>query len=492
MSRPAPLATYRLQLHAEFDFDAAGAIADYLHALGISHVYSSPYLQAPKGSMHGYDVVDHSRVNEELGGSTAHEKFCATLGRNHLGQVLDIVPNHMAITGRENAWWWDVLENGPASPYAFYFDVEWHAPEEKLRNKVLVPILGDHYGRVLNAGQITLVRHEGSFEIRYFDHVLPVAPRSMSEPLGEAAREAKSDFLAFLADALANLPAATVTDRGRLLARNRDKEVIRGLLTRLCGERRDVCDALDRAIERINQDFGRLDEFLEKQNFRIAFWKTAGRELGHRRFFDVNTLVGLRTEALQVFEDTHRLLIDWLRRGVVDGLRIDHPDGLLDPKQYFERLAQAAPHAWIVCEKILEPGEQLRRDWPVAGTTGYEFLNVLGGMFVDREGERPLTDFYGEFTGESVDYAEVAHAKKMLVMRDVLGSDVNQLTALFYQICESDRNHRDYTRHDIHQALREAIACFPVYRTYVRADYGEIHDTDVQYIEAAVAASTLR
>ncbi len=492
MNRPAPLATYRLQLHAGFDFDAAGAIAGYLHALGISHVYTSPYLQAAKGSMHGYDVVDHSRVNEELGGAAAHERFCQTLGRHQLGQVLDIVPNHMAITGPENAWWWDVLENGPASPYASYFDVEWHPPEEKLRNKVLAPILGEHYGRVLKDGQIKLARHGGGFEFRYFDHVLPAAPRSMSEVLAEAAREANSEDLGFLASSLARLPAPTITDRARLLERHRDKQVIRGLLTRLCQERREVCEAIDRGVARVNENVDRLDELLERQNYRVSFWKTAGRELGHRRFFDVNTLVGLRIESQQVFDDTHRLLIDWLDRGVVDGLRIDHPDGLLDPRQYFERLARAAPKAWIVCEKILEPGETLPEDWPVAGTTGYDFLNVLNGLFVDSSGEAPATEFYGEFTEQPVEYAEVAHANKLLVERDVLGSDVNRLTALFMQICESDRDHRDYTRHDIHHAVREVVACFPVYRTYVRADYGEVTATDIRYIDAAIAAARVR
>lgn len=486
MSRPAPLATYRLQLHKDFNFEAASRVAPYLRELGISHVYSSPYLQAAPGSMHGYDVVDPSRVNEELGGTAGHERFCATLGQNRLGQVLDIVPNHMAIGGRMNLWWWDVLENGPASPFAAYFDVEWRPPEERLRNKVLVPILGDHYGRVLAAGEIRVLRSQGSFEIHYYDHALPVAPRSMSDFLADVAREAQSEYLGFLAGSLARLPLPTITDHERLLQRHRDKEVIRGLLTRLCHERGDVCDAIDRALLRLNQNPDRLDELLDKQNYRISFWKTAGRELGHRRFFDVNTLVGLRTESPQVFADTHRLLIDWLDRGVVDGLRIDHPDGLLDPQQYFERLAQAAPKAWIVCEKILFPGEHLPHDWPVAGTTGYDFLNALNGLFVDSANESAMTEFYGEFTGEPVDYSRVAYEKKLVVLRDVLGSDVNRLTAVFMQICENDRNHRDYTRHDIHHAVREVAACFPVYRTYTRALTGEISKTDARYVSEAV------
>ena len=361
--------------------------------------------------------------------------------------------------------------------------------KEKLRNKVLVPILGEHYGRALEAGQIQLGRNEGSFEIRYFDHVLPVAPRSLRDLLVEAAQEAKSDMLAFLADSLGRLPLLTVTDRERLLARHRDKEVIRALLLRLCQENNDACHAIDAAIRKLNRDTARLDAFLERQNFRIAFWKTAGRELGHRRFFDVNTLIGLRIEEPQVFEDSHRLILEWLGRGVVDGLRIDHPDGLLDPKQYFERLSRAAPDAWIVAEKILEPGEPFPENWPAAGTTGYDFLNVLNGVFVDPDGDAPLSEFYAEFTGEAGQFPTVGHQKKQLVLREMLGSDVNRLTALFNQICDEDRDHRDYTRHDIHHALREIIACFPVYRTYVRADYGEIAKTDVHYVDHAIKAA---
>lgn len=486
MSRVVPRSTYRLQLNQDFTFDHAAAISGYLRALGVSHVYSSPYLQAAKGSTHGYDVVDHSRVNEELGGANAHERFCQALGSHDLGQVLDIVPNHMAITGKENAWWWDVLENGPASPFAAYFDIDWQPPEEKLRNKVLVPILGDHYGRVLAAGQIALHREDGAFEFRYFDHTLPVAPRSLTELLAEAARRSRSEYLGFIAGSLARLPMPTVTDRERLLQRHRDKEVIHGLLTRLIHERPAVAEVIDQCVSEINGNPDRLDELLERQNYRVSFWKTAERELGHRRFFDVNTLVGLHMESQQVFDDTHRLLVEWIDRGVIDGLRVDHPDGLRDPAQYFHRLAAAAPKAWIVAEKILEPGEKLPPDWPVAGTTGYDFLNVVNGLFIDASSEAELTSFYGEFTGEPIDYSEVVRRSKLLVLRDVLGSDVNRLTADFMSICESDRNHRDYTRHEVHHALREIVACFPVYRTYANAEEGRISEIDRSYIATAI------
>jgi (1->4)-alpha-D-glucan 1-alpha-D-glucosylmutase len=481
-----PLSTYRVQFRPEFGFDEAAALADYLAALGVSHLYSSPYLQAARGSTHGYDVIDPSRVNEELGGAEAHERFCRTLGEHGLGQVLDVVPNHMAITERRNVWWWDVLENGPSSRYATYFDVDWQGPQERQRDTVLLPILGDHYGRVLEAGEFRLVRRGGRFEIHYYDHRMPVAPRSLDTLLAEAARRCGSPDLAFIADALGLLPISTATDRESILRRHRGKEVLAGQLARLCEEHREVAAAVDAVVEEVNADPDRLDELLQRQNYRVAFWRTAGRELDYRRFFDVHTLVGLRAEDERVFADTHALALDWLRRGVLDGLRIDHPDGLRDPKQYFERLRQAAPEAWLVVEKILEPGEPLPDDWPVDGTTGYDFLNRVGGLFVDPAGEEPLTRIYEELTGETTGWEEMVREKKLLVLNELLASDVNRLAEVFLQICERHRRHRDYTRFELRQAIREVVACFPVYRTYVRAEGGEVHEQDVRHIEGAM------
>ena len=464
-----PLSTYRVQLHPGFGFDAAADIAGYLADLGVTHFYASPYLQAAPGSTHGYDVVDHSRVNAELGGDPGHARLCRALGEAGLGQVLDIVPNHMAITP-ENAWWWDVLENGPSSLYASYFDVDWDPPEAKLRNTVLMPILGDHYGRVLEAGEISVERDGGTFTVRYFDHVLPAAPRSLDTVLEEAARRCGSAELESIANAFGRLPLSTATDRDSVRERHRDKEVLRSTLARLLEESPSVTAAVDVALARLNEDWDALDSFLERQNYRLAFWRTAGRELDYRRFFDITTLIGLRTEDVQVFADTHALVLGWLAAGVLDGLRIDHPDGLRDPEGYLRRLADASGGAWVVVEKILEPGERLPSSWPVAGTTGYDFLNVVGGLFVDPAGEEPLTTLYASLTGEPVDYDELVHDKKRLVMRDVLAADVNRLSNLLVQLCESHRRYRDYTRHDLHEALREVIACFPVYRTYTPPD----------------------
>lgn len=484
-----PLSTYRLQMHADFNFSAAASIADYLHQLGVSHVYSSPYLQAAPGSQHGYDVVDHHRVNAELGGEDEHLKFCQRLGECHLGQVLDIVPNHMAIAGRHNKLWWDVLENGPSSRYANYFDIDWQPLEEKLRNKMLVPILGDHYGRVLAAKQIKVRRKDGEFYIEYFDHQLPTAPKSLPSLISQVASEIGSDYLSFLSDSLARLPSPTTTDRTSQLARHRDKEIIRALLGRLFHESPSICNAMENRLEQVNQSVDAMDEFLERQNYRIAYWKTAGDELMYRRFFDVTTLVGLRMERDHVFADTHSLVLDWLKRGVIDGVRIDHPDGLRNPKRYFERLREAAPDAWIVAEKILERGEKLRESWPIQGTTGYEFLNLSGGLFIDPAGLQELRSFYCDFTGEHASYEELCREKKHLIMRDILASDVSRLTSLFIQVCESNRDRRDYTRPEINRAIRELVACFPVYRTYAVAETGEISDADIRCLEHAVAAA---
>jgi (1->4)-alpha-D-glucan 1-alpha-D-glucosylmutase len=480
-------ATYRVQLHAGFDFAAAAGSADYLAQLGISHLYSSPYLQAAKGSTHGYDVVDHQRVNQELGGWEGHRALCAALGAAGLGQVLDIVPNHMAIVGRENPWWWDVLENGPSSSYAAYFDVEWDPPESKLRNVVLLPVLGNQYGRVLENRELVLAREAtGQFVIRYHDHVFPVSPRSLDNLLADAAQRCRSDDLAFIADALGWLPPSTATDRAAVRRRHRDKEVLRTQLLRLCEERPEVAAAVDEAIEKLNGDPDALDALIERQNYRLAFWRTAGRELGYRRFFDINTLVGLRAEDEQVFADTHACVLDWLSRGVLDGVRIDHPDGLRDPEAYLKRLGDAAPQAWITVEKILEPGERLPESWPVAGTTGYDFIYLVNNLLVDPSGEAPLTEFYREFSGEPTDFAVVVREKKHFALREILGSDVNRLTALLVDICERHRRHRDYTRHELHEALRELVACFPVYRTYARAESGHISNDDVKTVTETV------
>ena len=490
MSR-IPSSTYRLQLNAAFTFHDAARAAAYLKDLGVSHVYCSPYLRAAPGSMHGYDVVDHQRVNEELGGEQGHQQFCRRLGELGMGQVLDIVPNHMAI-GPKNRYWWDVLENGPSSRYATWFDIDWQSAEVKLQNKVLIPVLGDQYGKVLASGQIQIEFKDGAFRVCYLEHFFPLSPRSLAIILTSAAANARDDTLGFLADSLSRLPSPDPGDPALVQERDRDQEVIYSLLKRLWKEQPAILTYIAQTVDGINRDADALDEVLNQQNYRLAYWRTADQELGYRRFFDVNSLIGLRMERPHVFEATHSRVVGWLQSGVLDGVRIDHPDGLRDPKQYFERLRSRAPEAWIIGEKILEPGESLPSDWPIDGTTGYDFMNVCNALLASGSGLRDFTRIYREFTQESAGFETVAHEKKLGVEHEALGSDVNRLASLLVEICESNRDQRDYTRAEIRRAIREFAACYAVYRTYAVAERNELTDQDRAQIEHALACAKER
>jgi len=485
------IATYRLQLRPEFNFDSAIEIIDYLRELGISHVYCSPYLQAAPGSTHGYDIVDYQQVSQELGGDEGRKRFVRKLAESGLGQLLDIVPNHMAITGHHNRWWWDTLENGEASRYAPYFDIEWNAPEERLRHKILLPVLGDHYGRVLARGEIKLARQEGRFIVRYHEQTFPVAPESIAGLLAKASGSEGSGRLSFLADSLERLQRNAAEGWEGLLVHDRNKEILSDLLALLCIEEPDVAGRIDAVIEETNRNVDELDAILSRQNYRLSRWRTAESELVYRRFFDINTLVGIRTETDRVFEDTHRLILEWVQRGEVTGLRVDHPDGLRDPGQYFEKLRAAAPRAWILAEKILECEERLPKTWDIAGTTGYDFLNLAGGLLVDSRGEAAMNELYRQFTQAPVDFGTVAREGKVQILREILGSDINRLTALFLEICERNRDYRDYTRHEIHEAIRETVANFPVYRTYISSETGAVEESDVQYVSQAISGAKI-
>jgi len=490
---PTPAATYRLQLGPGLGFDQAAELAGYLARLGVSHAYASPVLQASPGSTHGYDVVDPTRVSEELGGAAGFARFSRALGAHELGIVLDVVPNHMAVGNEHNAWWWDVLENGHSSKYADYFDVEWEPTDVRGDNRIMLPILGDHYGRVLEKGELALGREGGRLVLRYYDHKLPVAPRSLGPLLERAGRRAGSDDRGFIASAYDSLPLSTATDRPSVRRRHRDKEVLARQLARLIAEEETVAEAVDAVVAETNADPDALDRLIQQQNYRLAFWRTAGRELGYRRFFDIDSLAGVRVDDEVVFADTHALPVDWVRRGMVQGLRIDHPDGIRDPHAYLRRLRDATgPDAWIVVEKILHPGEALPPGWSVEGTTGYDFMFVVGSLLVDPAAEEPLTRFYAELTGEPTEWADVVRDNKHHVMRDTLGSEVNRVTELMLDVCELHRRHRDYTRDDVRRALRELIACFPVYRSYVRADEAELDEQDREVVEAAVAEAQER
>jgi len=494
--RPGPdlrprAATYRVQLNAGFTFDDAAAIAGYLAALGVSHLYCSPILQAAAGSTHGYDVVDPGRLNTELGGAPGYRRLTEHLAQASLGQVLDIVPNHMALAGRANAWWWDVLENGPSSRYASYFDIDWDPPERKLTATVLMPVLGDQYGRVLEAGELVVTRQGGSFAVHYFDHEAPISPRTLGGLLTQAAARAGSEELESLAVAFSRLPHGRRTDRAAVVERHRDKEVLRARLAELCGTDPGVAAAVDAEVEALNRDPDALDDLLGQQNYRLAYWRTAAEELSYRRFFDIESLAGLREEDEAVFADDHRLILRLVADGTVDGLRVDHVDGLADPEGYLARLRDATGGGYVVVEKILEDDEELPRSWPTAGTTGYEFLNHVNQLFVDSRHEAAMRACYTRFTGEEQDYAEVVYAAKIQIMRGDLAAELERLTALLADVCERHRRHRDYTRRELRDALRELIAAFPVYRTYVRAGH-PVTAADRAHVATAVAAARQR
>ncbi|MBK1691753.1 malto-oligosyltrehalose synthase [Ectothiorhodospira mobilis] len=488
--RPPPLvATCRLQLHAGFTLDDAAAQVPYLAALGVSHVYLSPCLQAMPGSTHGYDVVDPSRVNAELGGEAARQRLCRALEAAGMGQVLDLVPNHMAVAGERNPWWWDVLENGPSSRYAPYFDVDWEACEERWPNKVLLPVLEDHYGRVLEGGALRLRLEAGRFTLHCRDETFPLDPSSLADLLDPEHGACDHPLLDFLAEACRRLPRPRVTLGALRERRHRDKDVIRDLLARLCREVPAVEAALQARVAALNRDPDALDALLEQQNYRLAWWRTADRDLGYRRFFDIQDLAGLRVEDEAVFLATHALPIRWCREGCVQGLRIDHPDGLRDPAQYLRRLSRACPGTWRVVEKILMPGEALPRDWPVDGTTGYDFLNRVQGLFVDPAGEGPLTALWGRIRGEPEDWPACAEAGRRQVLEERLASELGRLSALFVRVCERHRRHRDYTRHQLRRVLLETACAFPVYRTYVTPS-APVAPSDIRVI--ATALDTVR
>ncbi len=542
--RCSPEAVYRLQFHAGFTFQDAARLAPYLHDLGISHVYASPYLKARPGSTHGYDVLDHRLLNPEIGGEPAYAAYIEALRLHDLGQILDVVPNHMGIVGNENEWWNDVLENGPSSPYANYFDIAWQAsPRPALRDRVLLPLLGEPYGQVLEAGQIQLRYESGAFTLHYFQHRLPVAPCTWGgilhrnlDQLESAMSHDSPHFQEYqsILTALRNLPPRAESSAERVAERQREKEVIKrrlALLTESCAEVREHLLAV---VAHYNgepgdsRSFDLLDQLLDEQAYRLSSWRVASDEINYRRFFDVNELAALRMELPEVFLATHGLILQLLRERKINGLRIDHPDGLFNPRQYLRRLQRhyllelaryiyqsnpkyhrvewreleepllaridsgAMPERslYVVVEKILGEGESLPGDWPVHGTTGYEFLNVLGGLFVDPAGARAFTTLYREWIEDYTPYSELVYQKKLLILQLSLSSELQMLSLALDRLAQRRRASRDFTHHSLRRVLREVVACFPVYRSYI-ADCA-VHDDDRKYLDAAIREARKR
>lgn len=490
MSDGSATATYRVQLTPDFGLREAAALVPYWRDLGISHLYSSPVLQARPGSTHGYDVVDHATVNHELGGERGLAELDVALRANGLQLLLDIVPNHMAISTPANRWWNDVLRSGRSSRFADFFDIDWDPPESKLCGRILVPVLPDHYGRVLDDGGFRIERRADGVVVTFGDLAFPLDVASLSELVQAVGVDLDDPGIRKLSRDLAALPAARHAAPGDRRRRLALEPRITSRLDRM-GDDPRAAAAFDRAIEAVNADPERLDALLERQNFRLARWRTSGQEIDYRRFFDVDDLVGLRTERAEVFDAIHARIFEWADRKIIGGVRIDHVDGLADPEGYLSRLRERLPHAWILVEKILEPGESLRSGWPIDGTTGYEFGAALGGLFVDPAGEEALTVLHATFTGNHAEFDEITHAAKHEVMEVVLGAEVSRLTECFARVCEHRRRFRDFSRRELHEALVEVLACFRVYRTYVD-DRAGASDEDLTFVEAAIDEAVKR
>ena len=541
-----PEATYRLQFHAGFTFRDARVIVPYLHDLGVTHCYASPYLQARPGSQHGYDITDHRALNPEIGTLEDYDAWVGELHAHQMGQILDMVPNHMGIAGNGNAWWNDVLENGPSSPYAGYFDIAWQdSPRAELLNRVLLPFLGESYGKVLEAQQLKLVYENGAFAIHYFERHFPLAPRSYALVLGYNVQELGTllgaeaaplvEYKSILT-AVSHLPGRNETDPEKVAESQREKEVVKRRLAALTREYAEVRDFIEKSVTLFNgkvgdrHSFDLLDRLLDEQAYRLSYWRVAADEINYRRFFDINELAALSMEKLEVFTAAHELVLRLLSQGKIDGLRIDHPDGLYDPKQYLKRLQQyyvlacarevfdsnPENHAqdwkelegpllerieaagweggpgplYVVVEKILDAGEHLPPDWETHGTSGYDFVNVLNGLFVDPQGEEPLTRFYEQLTRDDTPYSEIIYRTKYLVLRDALSSELHMLGRQLDLLAQKNRWSRDFTQQSLRFVLRQTIACFPVYRSYI-SDEG-VHEADQKYVDIAVRRAIRR
>jgi (1->4)-alpha-D-glucan 1-alpha-D-glucosylmutase len=548
-----PAATYRLQLHHGFRFADATAIVPYLNRLGVSHCYASPYLKAVKGSEHGYDLVDHGQLNPEVGSEEDFQQFVATLRQHSMGHILDFVPNHMGVASNDNLWWQDVLENGPSSQYASYFDIDWTPLKSDLVNKVLLPVLGDQFGRVLENQQLKLEFADGAFTVAYYERQFPLAPRTYATVLSHRLEELTTalgvdnpDVLEYqsILTALGHLPPRDTTDPAKRAERDREKEIIKRRLRTLCEQAPQVLEFVQQNVQKFNgtpgdpRSFDLLEQLLDEQAYRLSHWRVASDEINYRRFFDVNGLAAVCMEQPEVFAKAHAFIGKLIADGQLDGLRIDHADGLYDPAGYLRTLqverwlqlcraeyqrvtANAADETtlpwesfvprlradatskyqsrnatdepkslYVVVEKILEPKEKLPLDWPVAGTSGYDFLADVNSLFVDTQHEKAFTSIYEKFIGEQVSLEEMVYRCKRLIMRVSMASESHALGHQLDRISECQRWSHDFTLNGLTLALREIVACFPVYRTYIIGE--QVQERDRVYIEQAVARAKRR
>lgn len=513
-----PSSTYRFQFNKDFTFKDATKLVPYLAKLGISHCYASPFLKARPGSMHGYDIIDHKQINPEIGTASDLDKMVSELHEHGMGLILDIVPNHMGI-GKVNNWWMDVLENGPASIFADYFDIDWKPVKPELYGKVTLPVLGDSYGAILKGGHFKLqfTPETGSLAIRYYENEFPVNPATYPQVLGnrldvlkERLGKNNPDVMIYesILTALAGLPSHT--EQKGFTGRVREKQVQLNRLASLCKQNPEFVNFVEQNLREfeVSPDdklsYERMHELLEAQAYRLVFWRVASDEINYRRFFDINELAAVRTEDPRVFAEMHELVFNLVGEGKLDGLRIDHPDGLFDPAAYFaqlqikaaERMKRPAPAdadlalgrnalpIYIVVEKILAPFEHLEDDWAVHGTVGYEFLNSLFNVFIATENEHAFESTYEAFIGRLVDYESAKRECKGLILDTVLASELHVLAHRLSQIAEVSWEYRDFTQNSLRKALRHIVTNFPVYRTYVTPK--KVDKNAKQYIDWAV------
>jgi (1->4)-alpha-D-glucan 1-alpha-D-glucosylmutase len=497
-------------------FARVAGIVPYLDALGITDLYVSPILAARPGSTHGYDVVDPSRLNPEIGSEEALAGLASSLRSRGMGLLLDIVPNHMCIASPLNRWWWNVLENGPGSPYARFFDIDWRPPKPELADKVLLPFLGEQYGRVLENQEISVQFDAGAFVARYYETVLPLAPKSWKvilEPTLDRLRarlDSRNPHLMefeSILTALRNLPGRTEMAPERVLERQREKEIIKGRLSALVAATPTVKEGIEASLEDLNgrkgapSSFDRLETLLADQAYRLCHWRVASDEINYRRFFDVNELAAIRMEDPEVFKSSHETVLRWIGQGWVTGLRIDHVDGLFDPQQYLRNLQDAARQAleaagrpapggerpfYVVVEKILGRGELLFPEWAAHGTTGYDFLNLLNGLFVDADGAAEILSAYSRFRKREENVPELIATCQKLIMLVAMSGELHILACALDRISEQHRWSRDFTLESQRFGLREVIARFPVYRTYIRGEPPVVSEADRKNVLRAV------
>jgi len=507
-----PSATYRVQLNQDFRFVDACKILDYLHELGISDLYLSPILASRKGSGHGYDVTDPTRINADLGSEEEFADLQRELQNRGMGLLLDTVPNHMAASA-ENPWWMDVLENGAQSAFAAFFDIEWHPHSRSLDGKILLPVLGRPFGEALDSGEIKLIFQDGRFFIQYFDSLFPLSPRSyfailnhraerLKEVLGEdaPAYHEYSGILASVQDLSQadRRSAETAADRRLRFEASRDR------LRSLVNSAPEIANMIEGNVGEINgkegdaASFGLLQRLLAEQNYKLAFWQNLNESINYRRFFTIADLVGVRVEDPFVFEATHGYILRLASKNPFTGLRVDHIDGLRDPLAYLnklqERLASdenpAGASSYVLVEKILSRAEDLPDDWPVSGTTGYDYLNEANGIFVEPEGARRIEEVYSDFIGRRQTFADVVYRKKKLVMNTLLGVEMRTLGRQLAELAAQDRYARELNREQLIDALIEVTACLSVYRTYIRNMDLPVHA--IKYIEEALTAARIR